>query len=70
MIIYDKLWETMATKGVSQYELINKYNMSRGQIDRLKKNSGVSTHTVDVLCDILDCEVNDIMEYVKMKKDY
>ena len=65
MIIYDKLWNTMNDKGISQYDLINTYNISRGQIDRLKKNGGVTTHTVDVLCDILKCNVNDIMEHVK-----
>lgn len=65
MIVYDKLWETMKVKGISQYTLIKKYHVSPGQITRLKRNESVSTHTIDMFCKILDCEVYDIMEYKK-----
>ena len=57
MVTYDRLWETMKTKGLSQY------GFSAGQIGRLKKNAYVSTHTIDVLCTILNCRVEDIMEF-------
>lgn len=63
MISYERLWETMKTKQISQYRLIKYYGMSGGQIDRLKKNSYVSTHTIEVLCTILDCKVEDVMEF-------
>lgn len=65
MIVYDKLWETMKEKGVTQYALIKKHNISPAQITRLKRNESVSTHTIDIFCDILDCKVEDIMEYKK-----
>lgn len=65
MIIYDKLWETMKKKGVSQYALINKYHISPGQITRLKRNESVSTHTIGMFCRILECSVSDVMEYVE-----
>lgn len=63
MIVYDRLWETMKTKGISQYRLIKYYGFSAGQIGRLKKNSYVSTHTLDVLCTILNCPIEDIIEF-------
>ena len=63
MIRYDNLWKTMAEKGISQYALIKKYNVSPGQITRLKRNESVSTHTIAVLCRILDCKVEQIMQY-------
>ena len=63
MIVYDRLWETMKEKKVSQYHLIKYCKVSAGQIGRLKKNNYVSTHTIDMLCKILDCSVEDIMEY-------
>lgn len=63
MVTYDRLWETMKTKGISQYRLIKYYGFSAGQIGRLKKNGYVSTHTIDVLCTILNCRVEDIMEF-------
>ena len=64
MIRYDRLWATMAAKGLTQYRLIKKYNFSAGQIGRLKKNMHVSTHTLDTLCSILGCGISDILEYI------
>ena len=63
MICYDNLWKTMEAKGITQYALINKYHMSPGQITRLKRNESVSTHTIEVFCKILHCNVMEIMEY-------
>lgn len=63
MISYKPLWETMEKKNISQYQLIKEYGFSPGQLSRLRKNNYVSTHTIEVLCDILDCKVEDIMVY-------
>ena len=68
MISYDNLWDTMKRKGISQYALIKKYNISPAQITRMKRNESVSTHTIETFCKILDCQVSDIMEYIKKKK--
>lgn len=65
MIYYDRLWQTMKEKGISQYALIKKYKMSTGQLDRLRKNENISSHTLDLLCEILDCKIEDIAEYKK-----
>lgn len=65
MIVFDKLWSTMRSKGISQYKLIKEYNISTGQLDRLRKNENVNTHTLDQLCRILDCRLEDIAEYKK-----
>ena len=64
MISYDKLWQTMKEKGVSQYALIKQYNVSPAQITRMKRNEHVSTHTIEMFCKILNCRVEDIMEYI------
>lgn len=63
MIVYDKLWETMKSRGVSQYRLIREYKVSCGQLDRLRKNENVSTYTLSQLCAILNCRLEDIAEY-------
>ena len=54
----------MKEKNVTQYTLIKKYGISPAQITRLKRNESVSTHTIEVFCKILDCEVEDIMKYI------
>lgn len=64
MISYDKLWQTMKEKNITQYTLIKKYNISPAQISRLKRNESVSTHTIEIFCRILNCNVEDIMQYI------
>ena len=64
MISYEKLWEVMRRRGISQYILIKTYRISPGQLTRLKRNESVSTHTIETFCKILQCDVGDIMEYI------
>lgn len=65
MIVYTRLWATMKEKKVSQYKLIKEYKISTGQLDRLRKNDNVSTFTLNQLCKILGCKLEDIAEYVE-----
>ena len=67
MIIFDKLWETMKEKGISQYKLIHTYNISESQLTRLRRNEIVKTEILNKLCVILDCNIEDICEFVKEK---
>lgn len=68
MISYDKLWQTMKEKGVTQYALIKNFHVSPAQITRLKRNESVSTHTIEMFCKILKCKVEDIMQYIDDEK--
>lgn len=63
MIQYDRLWATMTDRGMTQYKLIKLHGFSAGQIGRMKKNMHVSTHTLETLCRILNCRIEDIVEY-------
>lgn len=63
MIVFDRLWGTMKRKGLTQYKLIHDYGFSNGQLDRLRKNENVSTFTLDKLCVILDCALDEIAEF-------
>ena len=63
MIKYDRLWETMKKKGISQYDMYTRYNINRSQLDRLRKNKNIEVNTIDKLCNILRCRVEDIMEH-------
>ena len=65
MIVFDNLWKVMKQKGISQYKLINTYEISPSQLTRLKRNESVSTNTIDKFCRILDCDISDIMEFRK-----
>jgi len=63
MIKYDNLWKTMKKEEISQYDLYTHYNVNRSQLDRLRKNLNVETNTIDKLCNILHCNVEDIMTH-------
>ena len=65
MIVYDRLWAKMKERGVSQYRLIKEYGFSSGQLDRLRKNENISTFTLNRLCEILNCTLDEIAEYKK-----
>jgi len=69
MITFDRLWRTMEDKGISQYQLIKVYGFSPAQITRLKRNENINSFTINRLCRILDCKVQDIMEYVEDPQD-
>ena len=65
MIVFDKLWKLMEQKGVSTYKLREECGIDSKTVRRLRANENVETKTVDKLCTVLDCRVEDIMEYRK-----
>ncbi len=68
MISYEPLYKTMKEKGFTTYKLINEYGISRSLIDRLKHNRPITTVTLNDLCTILDCRVEDVMVYIEDEK--
>ena len=64
MIVYSPLWRTMDAKGITTYTLIHRFKFSRGPLHSLKHNKNISTVTINDLCQILDCRVEDILEYI------
>lgn len=64
MLKYDKLWVTLKEKNISQYKLIKDYGIDKAQLHRLRKNMVVKTMILNRLCSILDCQIEDIVEYV------
>lgn len=70
MISYQPLWATMKNRGISQYKLIKDYHFSTGQLDRLRKNDSVSTNTLDMLCSILDCKLEEVAVYLPDEEDF
>ena len=63
IISYEPLWETMRRKGITTYALIKNYSFSRGTLDSLKQGRNISTSTLNDLCRILDCRVEDVLVY-------
>lgn len=68
MISYRPLWETMERLGASTYTLQVKGGVSSSTIRRLKAGESVSTNTLDALCQLLNCTLPDIVEYLPENK--
>ncbi len=65
MITYKPFYETLLKKGITEYNLIYKQGLSANTIHRIKHGKAITTKTIDELCFILDCNVSDIIEYIK-----
>ena len=65
MISYQPLFDTMKRKGITEYNLIFKQGLSANTVHRIKKGLPITTETLDTLCFILDCEVEDILKHDK-----
>lgn len=65
MISFEPFYKTMKQKNITTYKLITQHKISRSLIDRLKHNKPISTVTLNDLCNIMDCRVEDILKYVK-----
>ena len=63
MIRHTPLWKTMAQQEVTTYTLRFKHGMSHATVQRLQKDMPVSTHTLNRLCEILHCRLEDVAEY-------
>lgn len=65
MISYRPFYETLYKKNITEYALIFKHGIPANTINRMKHGEAITTKTLDVLCNILDCPVSDIIEFVK-----
>ena len=69
MICYSPFWETLENSSETTYTLINNYHISSAIIDKLRKNKPMNTTTLNDLCRILDCKLEDIAIYVPSDED-
>ncbi len=65
MISYEPLWQTMKEQNISTYKLIKYYGLSPRLINDLKHNRGINIHTLEKLCEILNCTPNDVVKFSK-----
>lgn len=69
MIDYSPFWITLQNSQESTYTLIKNHRVSGSTLDRLRKNLPISTMTINDLCRILDCDINNIAQYIPSEDD-
>ena len=65
MITYEPFFETLKRKGITTYKLINEYGYSKGTQDSLKQNKNVTMETLNYICNLLECDITDVISYTK-----
>lgn len=69
MISYKPFWDTLRASTESTYTLIKTHRISSSTIDKLRKNKPVNTTTINDLCRILCCRIDEVMEYIPCDED-
>ena len=65
MITYEPFFITLKRKEISTYRLINNYGFSKGTLDSLKQNKNITMETLNYICNLLECEISDVIRYTK-----
>ncbi len=69
MIDYSPFWDTLKRSDESTYSLIHKHHISSATIDKLRKNKPMNTTTLNDLCRIFECQIQDICIYIPSDSD-
>jgi len=65
---YSRLWKLLIDRKLNKTNLRELAGISTGTLAKLGKNEYVSTEVLDKICTALDCEVGEILEFVREKK--
>ena len=68
MIDFSPMWKTMEDKGITQYKLL-KSGIDNKTLDSLKKNNNITLLTLEKLCEILDCSPNEVVRFIRKKRN-
>ena len=65
MMTYEPFWKTIEEKKISTYALINHYGVLPDTVQRLRSGKPITTQTINTLCEVLDCRIENIVQYRK-----
>lgn len=65
MITYEPFFNTLRLKRITTYKLVNDFGFSKGTLDSLKQNRNITMVTLNNICNLLDCDINDVIRYTK-----
>ena len=67
-IVYDKLFKRLKAKGITTYKIKKENIIGQATLYKLKNGGYVDTRTIERLCEILECQPGDLMEYISNKE--
>lgn len=69
MIVFHNILDILAKRGWSTYRLIKEKQLGNGTITRLRKHQSITTETIDKICELCQCQPEDLMHYEKENKE-
>ena len=69
MISYESFWKTLKEKEISQYMLSNDFDVSKSLLQRLRNNESITISSIQNLCNILACDIQDIVNVTPDKRE-
>ncbi len=64
-ISYNKLWKLLIDKGMKKKDLKEKASLSSASVAKLGKNEPVAMDVLLRICTVLDCDISDVMQFIK-----
>lgn len=64
-IRYSKLWKRLIDENMMKVDLRDQAGITTNALAKLGKNEHVSTQVLEKVCNVLNCEIQDIMEFVQ-----
>lgn len=64
MFSYKPFYQTLLKKGITEYQLIFKHGINASTLHRIRRGDSVTIRTIDELCEVLDCNISDIVEHI------
>ena len=66
-VCYNKLWKLLIDRKMKKKELIDQTGISRTTIAKMGRDETVSMDALGRICEALDCQLEDIVEYIPEK---
>lgn len=65
---YNKLWKLLIDKNINKTQLHEMVGISKSTITKLAKGENVNTEVLEKICKVLNCNIENIVEYKSEKK--
>ena len=61
---YNNLWKVLEDKNMTKEDLKKATGMSSATIAKLGKNENINMNSLDKICEVLECDVEDVIEFI------
>jgi len=67
-ISYNGLWKLLIDRGLNKGDLCQRTGLSSSTVAKMTNNESVTLSVIERICRELDCNIADVVEYVKEQK--